>query len=305
MEPALFQLLSNMDGWQVSLIPIKAMTYGASFVASGGVFFLVLFALHLGEQEQRLIRRVVAAATLSGLCFSVLRIVVMSGMLTAEWTGMFDVKMIRAILESSEGHSTVLRLAGFALIGLLGGARIRGWLFVLPLLGAVLAATSFGLAGHAGELSNVAGPIPQWLICIHLLAIAFWLGALWPLYRLTYGSDIANVAAAMERFGSIAAFVVGTLVAVGVLLLWQMLGTVDALWLSAYGKLMLIKLAGVALMLFLATINKFRLTPRLRAGDRSGLTELRRSIAAEIVVAGLILLVTASVTTIAGPPTLT
>jgi putative copper export protein len=302
MDSVLVKLLSGIDGWQASAIALKAMTYGASFVASGGVFFLAWLSPRLSNPEQCSIRRVLAVAALAGMILSVSRIVVLNGMLSGEWSGMLDVEMTRAVLASREGPAIALRLAGLGLIGLGCGARISGWLLCIPLSGAVLAATSFSLAGHASELATEAGPLPLWLICVHLLAVAFWLGALWPLHRLTYSGDVGKIAAVMQRFGRMAAIFVGLLIAAGVLLLWLLLGTPGALWQSAYGQMMIVKFACVVFLLVLAVINKTRFTPRLYNGDRSAIAGLRRSIAAEIVVAGMILLTTASLTTITGPP---
>jgi putative copper export protein len=73
---------------------------------------------------------------------------------------------------------------------------------------------------------------------------------------------------------------------------------------SAYGRIVAIKLLLVAGLLSLAAVNKLRLTPALLRGDSSALLRLRTSITAELVLAGLIVLVTAVFTTVTGPPAL-
>ncbi len=70
---------------------------------------------------------------------------------------------------------------------------------------------------------------------------------------------------------------------------------------SRYGRLVSLKLGLVILLLAFAAFNKLRLTPRLLAADESAVRALRRSIKAEMLIAGLILLVTATFTTITGP----
>ncbi len=70
---------------------------------------------------------------------------------------------------------------------------------------------------------------------------------------------------------------------------------------SRYGRLVSLKLGLVILLLTFAAFNKLRLTPRLLAADESAVRAVRRSIQAEMFIAGLILLVTASFTTITGP----
>lgn len=305
MHPALLQMLSALDSWQALAIAVKTLAYGTSFIASGGALFLTLFLSQLNEQEKRWLQRIIVKAASAALAFSILRIAAMNGMLGGAWSDVFSIDMTRMILASREGPTIAARLAGLLLIGLLCGARLRGRrLSVILVPGAVAAAVSFGFAGHASELAKVTGSMPQLSICIHLFAVAFWLGSLWPLHRLTCNNDVAKVALIMQRFGKMAVWVVAVLVAVGALLLWQLLGTADALWQSAYGKLMLMKLSGAAFLLTLAAFNKLRLTPRLRRGDVSALPVLRRSIFMEMLVACLILLITATITTIAGPPSL-
>jgi putative copper export protein len=76
------------------------------------------------------------------------------------------------------------------------------------------------------------------------------------------------------------------------------------LWSSGYGCLACLKIACVACLLALAAWNKLRLVPRIAAGDVLAVRGLRRSIHAEMLVAGLILLITAALTTLAGPPSM-
>jgi putative copper export protein len=125
-----------------------------------------------------------------------------------------------------------------------------------------------------------------------------------PLGLLARGGDLPRMAAAASRFGAAAIFVVAGLMAAGVTLLWMLLGDVTELWRSAYGRYLMLKLAFVACLLCLAAFNKLRLTPRLRAGDPRALRSLCTSIRLEMWVGVSILAVTATVTTVLGPPAL-
>jgi putative copper export protein len=65
---------------------------------------------------------------------------------------------------------------------------------------------------------------------------------------------------------------------------------------------MLIKLATFGLLLAMAAINKLLITPKLLStNNKSEMEILRNSINLEITLVGLILLVTASFTTLVGP----
>jgi putative copper resistance protein D len=173
---------------------------------------------------------------------------------------------------------------------------------VLTLLAAMAAATSFAWAGHA------QGLIPRMpallLVCSHLLGVAFWLGSLAPLLLVAENADPTRVAAATTRFGSAAAVVVGLLLAAGLMLLWMLVGELSNLWATAYGRGMMIKIGVVAGLVGFAAWNRWWLTPRLRAHDLGAAQSLRRSIKCELLLGGLILLVTAALTTLTGPPVL-
>jgi putative copper export protein len=83
-----------------------------------------------------------------------------------------------------------------------------------------------------------------------------------------------------------------------------MLTDVRELWTDDYGRLVLTKVLLVCCLLALAALNHLRLTPRLFAYDTGALRALKRSILAELAVAGCVLVVTAAMTTLAGPPAL-
>jgi putative copper export protein len=303
MELAALQLLVDLDGWQALAIVVKATTYGASFAAAGGTMFLACFSDLVSEQEDRVTRRFIIRMAAVAIGTSVLRIAVLNGMLSGELSGMLDVAITRMVLESSEGAVTGLRVASLLVIAIMCRKRAHGVALYTALSAAFCAATSFALVGHTSEVTIPFGfgVLPQILLSLHLLAVTFWLGALCPLHHSTHGNDTARIAATMERFGKLAAAVVGLLIAVGVLLLWLLLGEPEALSGTAYGQLFVVKLFCVALLLALAAINKLRLTPLLCRGKHAAVVNLRRSIKTEMLVAGLILLVTASFTTVIGP----
>lgn len=304
MNASLHALVASLDGWQLLVIATKALTYGTCFVASGGSIFWVIFQAQLRESERLSIRQVTVVSAVSCIALSVLRILLMNVMMCDDWSGALDVDMTGNILSSSEGLATGMRVAGLMLVVVLPQAKMRTGFLIFPLLGAALATLSFGMVGHGVALAANSGPLPQWLVCVHLLAVAFWLGALWPLHRATYSTDPAMVAAVMLRFGKVAVIVVAVLVGAGSSLMWQLLGGPEALWQTTYGNLMLGKLAGVACLIGLAAINKLLLTPRIQMGEASAILALRRSIRTELLVAGLILLATAVLTTSAGAPVL-
>ena len=124
------------------------------------------------------------------------------------------------------------------------------------------------------------------------------------MHRTRRRREPRELGAVAARFGRIAVAVVAALLAAGATVLWILLGSFSELWTSGYGCLACVKIAFVACLLALAAWNKLRLVPRIVAGDALAVRSLRRSIGAEMVVAGLILLITAALTTLAGPPSM-
>jgi putative copper export protein len=171
---------------------------------------------------------------------------------------------------------------------------------VPAIIGAILAATSFAWVGHIHALRPNA--LPTFILCLHLLGGAFWLGALTPLLIVARAGNGAQIGAIAARFGTAALGVVSALIAAGAILLWLLIDDAAKFWSSDYGWMLAGKLATVAVLLSIAALNKLNLTPRLLRGDSSAVGSLKRSITVEMVLGGTVLLITAAFTTITGPP---
>ncbi len=288
-----------IGAWDAAAVLIKTILYAATFGAAGGIFFLA-YSLPLSPESDSRIRRFVAILLITGIGASGLRILVLAGSMSGELAGMLNRSMTRMIMEGHEGAATGLRVLGLLLVA---PVLLRSRVFLnTAFVGALIAATSFAWIGHA-QAAGLQG-LPVGLVTVHLLGVAFWLGALVPLLIVAQDPDPVRIAVAAARFGQIAFIVVALLVIAGFGLLWILLGAPSQLWLSAYGRWIMLKIGLVAALLSFAALNKWRLTPRLRSHDLRALRGLCRSIRAEIILAGVILLVTASFTTLLGPPTM-
>lgn len=152
--------------------------------------------------------------------------------------------------------------AGLATLGLLG-------------VGAALAAS-----GHAATAAPRWATVPA--VVVHGVAAALWAGAL-----LTLATRFSPEA--LRRFSRAAPATVAALVLAGTPLAVIQLASVEALWATAYGRLLLAKLAFVALLLALAGWNRFRLTAPALAGDAAARRRMVRVVVAEAVVVAAIL----------------
>lgn len=177
-------------------------------------------------------------------------------------------------------------IIGFALTPKLGSALIAAGLLAvmsrgrpIALAGAVLAIAGLSFWGHAVIGARLVG---QPLQVLHLLAAAFWLGSLWPLYNVaTRGVEVEPV---IRRFSRLAAPVVAGLIAAGLLLAWMRVGLVGIEAPSAYGLVLAGKILLVFPLIGLALWNRLVLTARLPASGPL----LARSIDIELVLMTLV-----------------
>jgi copper resistance protein D len=287
----------EFSGWEAAAAFAKAITYAATLGAAGAIFFLNYNESWLRAMQRRRIHRSVALLLIAAAAASAVKVLLLAGSMSDDFAGMIDGSFAGMILRAGEGRAAGIRCIGLIICGAaLFSKRPRNR---LAAVGGLLAAGSFAAVGHVHALKP--NGLATSFLLVHLWCGAFWLGALWPLLQVARDGDGAQTAAVAARFGKIALYLVAALIAVGALLLYRLLGSVSALWISAYGRMLSLKLLLVIVLLSAAALNKLRLTPRLAAGDAGAGVRLRRSIGAEMLVGGSILLVTAALTSFVGP----
>jgi copper resistance protein D len=289
----------NLGIWDGAALLVKAALYAATLGAAGGVFFLAYTRSLLEPADRLAIARPLGLLVAVAIAASAARVLLTAASMASDAAGMLDTRLLAMVWHGGEGRAAALCAGGLllAMPALARGGR-AGW---LAIAGAVLAATSFAWVGHAHAATQAAAPL---LVGVHVLAVAFWLGALGPLAIEARRRAPRELGAVAARFGRLAMAVVAALLAAGAAVLWLLLGSLAELWTSGYGCLACVKIAFVACLLALAAWNKLRLVPRIVAGDPLAVRSLRRAIRAEMLVAGLILLITAALTTLTGPPSM-
>lgn len=99
-------------------------------------------------------------------------------------------------------------------------------------------------------------------VALHAGAAVLWIGALLPLGRsLARGERVPLV-----MFSRAIPPVVALLLATGAVLASVQIGRWDALWTTAYGRVLLAKLALVAVLLAIAALNRRALAPGAAKG---------------------------------------
>lgn len=194
----------------------------------------------------------------------------------------------QAAMATSYGHSVGLALP--ALAGAGGTLWLRrhstaiAWLLSATVV--LLFGLAFTVSGHAASAE------PRWLsrpaLGLHVLMAMLWLGALPPLLVALArpGADARRVLGLFSRWapGMLAALVLSG----GVLVVIQ-LGHWRALAWPGYSRILLLKLALVALVLVLAAWNRWRLTARVQRGEAAARLALRRLIRLELVLLVVVL----------------
>jgi putative copper resistance protein D len=288
----------EIGGWDIAAVLAKAVTYAATFGAAGAVLFLLYGRTLLRDRQRTLVRRLIGILVGVAAAAGILRILVLAGSMSGEFAGMFDRTFASMILGAGEGRASGVRMAGLTVM--LFAFSMNPVLSRSAGLGAIAASTSFAWVGHIhGLVPNTAAAL---LLSLHLLCAAFWLGALPPLLIIAAGTNLSQTAAAAARFGKMALRVVALLLAAGASLLLMLIGHAAQFWASDYGRMMAIKLLAVAALLGAAAWNKLQLTPRLLKGDARAGQMFRRSLLVEMSIGALILLTTAALTTLTGPP---
>jgi len=152
-----------------------------------------------------------------------------------------------------------------------------------------LALVGVGVALAASGHAAVAEPqlLTRPAVLAHGVAIAFWVGALFPLLETMHSAE--RQTAELIRFSRAIPVAVIVLIASGATLAVVQLRQLDALWTTNYGLVLCAKLAAVLVLIALATVNRYALTPRIFARDGIAAQRLVRSISVELLLVVVVL----------------
>lgn len=302
------------------LIWVRAVHFASTILVSGIVFFLVFIAEPAfrkisgnGHVPTTVRSRLAQLAwiglifvLISGAAWLLLRAARMVDLPLAEIFS--DAEVWTVIAQTDFGHGWMARLV---LAGLLTGylLRLQSNQMVKPhwrqLVAVFLAAGLVGTlawAGHAAAGRGFYGRVHLAADILHLIAAAAWVGALVPLAVLlgaaARGSDHSSTAIAREaalRFSTLGIASVGTILATGIVNSWMLVGSVEALVSTNYGRLLLLKIVLFFVMLAIAGINRLLLTPRIiraqGSAARNPLRQLRTNSLIETTIGAVILII--------------
>ncbi|WP_045836252.1 copper homeostasis membrane protein CopD [Hyphomicrobium sp. 99] len=213
------------------------------------------------------------------------------------------------LMDTQFGNAWIVRFVAGALLAavvLLWKANGFFALTIELVLSAIFAG-GLAFAGHAASGPGMKGDVHLAADVVHIFAASAWLGGLLPyaLYLWAPAEDcrpetIADIAVITRRFSNLGIAAVLTIAASGLINASNLVGSAELLTHSAYGRMLSIKVAIFLVMVMIATLNRFALTPRL--SESGTVATLRRNALIEAAFGLLILCVVAALGTM--PPAL-
>jgi putative copper export protein len=266
------------------------------FQAAGVAIFVAIFGRRLASSRGA-VRRLGQAAAIAAMVLVAAHYALEAARMAGEMSGMWDPTLQGLAWNSPARAALICRLLGLLLIAVgLQRANVRGT--ILAVGGAVLATGAFTLAGHTSV--NVHRAALAALLMLHLLVVAFWFGALWPLYAASLRETPARAWDIIERFTALATWLVPVILLAGSVMAVLLLPNLRALS-EPYGELLIAKVVGFAALMGLAAANKWRFGPALVHGPAQSGLWFRRSVVAEYVLIAVVLTITAVMTSFFSP----
>jgi putative copper resistance protein D len=267
---------AGIDG---PLIVIRAVHFAATAVVAGSLIFRAVVAepaLRSTPLPTTVIRSQIlltawialAIAAVSGVIWLQLQAASMSGLPFGE--AMTSDVLSTVLNETQFGLVSKIRFVlAIILAACLAYDRLAllRWLALGSAMGFIAA---IAWTGHAGSTLGEMGNLHLTADALHLFAAAAWIGGLVSLALLlsaarrhqafAWGSLARDAA---QRFSTLGIVSVATLLLTGIVSAWILVGSFQALLVTEYGLLLMLKIVVFAVMLVLAAVNRFWLTPRL------------------------------------------
>jgi copper transport protein len=236
---------------------LQLLSYvGAALLVGGSCFVFWLWPD--GRDSLRFDRLMIAAVVVAGV--GSLGALLVQGPYVAGRSlgGLFDAGLLGETFSTSYGRPLLLRVLAVALsVPVLGiwprvpEGEDDGPGGVAAFGNAVLLAASFSLTGHAAEASPRL--LAEAADAVHLLGAGVWMGGLAVLvFAFLPDADESARTHVLPRWSRTAAAAVGTMVITGSYQAWRETRSLGALSGTGYGRLLIAKLAVVALLLLVA-----------------------------------------------------
>ena len=301
--------MSITPSWELLSVLSKVFIYLGAASALGGAFCL----LNYNDGRRATLRQVLSlhlAGALLGLQAVAAAFLAQVGTASdSGLSGAFDGDMAGLLLSTQLGDLSLFRAVGFAIwIGsglffyqtMVQQTRAPRRLFYQRLFavnafGFIFLLLSFRFGGHV----SVQSLSVQFALAVHFTMFALWIGALYPLLMISRTEQVAELKVSLERFSKHAVVIVSLLLLSGLALMLSLIHSAGDLFTTAYGIALILKILLVIGLVAIAAMNKYIIVPRLLL--QTDTAQFQRSVRIEIVVAILLLLLTAYLSTALGP----
>ena len=280
------------DGLSVLL---RALTYVLLLQAVGIALFRARFG-RLLLRSREAIRRLGLVSAIGGMVCAAGCFALQAPRMAGDMAGLWDLSLHAVALHSANGEVFSLTMLGLSALAV--AFRRDGDLGTEGVIGAALAIAAFLLSGHTASHSQrwLLGP----LLAAHLLTVAFWFGALPGLYLASRREAPGAAGRVLEAFSAIAVWLVPLIFLTGLAVATLLTPSWTVLH-RPYGELLLVKIGGFAILMVLATVNKWRLGLGIAVRNQPALRVLLGSIASQYALIIAILAATAVMTTFFSP----
>ena len=258
------------------------------------------------ESFDRWLTRLIQASALVLLVSGLAMVPIIAAGMAGTAAAAFDGSTLAAVLFGTGfGRVWCWHLLFTAL--LLASASVAAQRHGLTLICGALALGSLGWVGHAARTGGWIGLGRELNQSVHLLAAGLWLGGLlplgWLLGRSRRAENGLGIVArdAVPPFSQMGYAAVAAIAITGVVNTLFLVGGLDALFGTPYGRLLLLKILLYLTMVGIALRNRFRLAPRLTDQYRSETGALYRSVLIEQAI-GVAILAAVSVLGTWPPP---
>ena len=279
----------------VSVI-LRGASFIALFQAAGMAIFLAMFGRRL-ELSSAQLKRITRLSALAAAAFLIGQYLMEAARMADAMAGIVDPSLQMMAMHSMSSAVLGVRLVGLLVIAFAAG-RQRDIGATLGVVGAVLIGGSFMLIGHiaAHPLRWALAPV----LTVHVMIVAFWFGALIPLYVACRREPPAIAGQVTAAFSKVAMWLVPGIVVAGVAMACVLIPNLGV-FRTGYGLSLLAKFLAFVVLMGIASLNKSRLGPAIYTGEKCALRSFRRSLGFEYVLIAAVLCITAVMTTFYSP----
>ena len=284
---------------EAALVLCRFARFAAAALLWGAAAYLaVLVPRPLAAPLWQRLRPAIVAAVVVVAVAALAAVPVEAARIGDGWVDAFDYETLSGVLFSTTVGQALLVQAAAALALLLALMLRARAQIVAVAAGAGITLAASALTGHAVMQDGTLGLAHRLIDAIHILCAGAWVGALVPLALLLgYFADAERrvyAALSLRRFSNAGQVVVTLIILSGIANTWLLLRQAPLDWSSPYQALLAIKIALVAVMVAVASANRYAFSPAISAEPEDALRALRQGTIVELALGTVVLALVAA-----------